>query len=95
MSGYMINRKVYKDIKKYDHKQMDDFLQNVYKNGFVDGKKKAVEDLANERMKDIERIRIDYEDLTKKLLTIEGVGVVKSAEIVEIVKSMLGGAGDD
>ena len=30
---YMINRTKYKDIKRYDHKQMEDFLTDVYKNG--------------------------------------------------------------
>lgn len=35
---YMINRTKYKDIKRYDHKQMEDFLTDVYKNGYADGK---------------------------------------------------------
>lgn len=30
---YMINRTKYKDIKRYDHKQMEDFLTDVYKYG--------------------------------------------------------------
>lgn len=34
---YLINRTKYKDIKRYDHKQMEDFLTDVYKNGFIDG----------------------------------------------------------
>lgn len=29
---YMINRTKYKDIKRYDHQQMEDFLTDVYKN---------------------------------------------------------------
>lgn len=35
---YLINRTKYKDIKRYDHKQMEDFLTDVYKNGYADGK---------------------------------------------------------
>lgn len=35
---YMINRTKYKDIKRYDHKQMEDFLTDVYKNGYADGR---------------------------------------------------------
>lgn len=35
---YMINRTKYKDIKRYDHQQMEDFLTDVYKNGYADGK---------------------------------------------------------
>ena len=34
---YLINRTRYKDIKRYDHQQMEDFLTEVYKNGFIDG----------------------------------------------------------
>lgn len=34
---YMINRTKYKDIKRYDHQQMEDFLTDVYKNGYADG----------------------------------------------------------
>lgn len=34
---YLINRTRYKDIKRYDHQQMEDFLTEVYKNGFHDG----------------------------------------------------------
>lgn len=38
---YMINRTKYKDIKRYDHKQMEDFLTDVYKNGYADGKEES------------------------------------------------------
>lgn len=30
---YLINRVMYKNIKKYDHQQMEEFLTDVYKNG--------------------------------------------------------------
>ena len=32
-----MTRKVYKDIKKKDHQQMNDFLKTLYKLGFDDG----------------------------------------------------------
>ena len=67
---------------------MNDFLTKVY----IEGKKNAIEEMAEERMKDIERTKIDTEKLTKQLLTIKGIGLVKAAEIVKIVT---GGAGDD
>ena len=86
MTDYLINRKVYKDIKKYDHRQMETFLTNIYKQGKAD----AIEELADERMKDIKRVQIDTDELTKRLLTIKGVGVVKAAEIIKIVNDMLG-----
>lgn len=35
---YLINRVMYKNIKKYDHQQMEEFLTDVYKNGYQDGR---------------------------------------------------------
>lgn len=47
---YLINRTMYKDIKKYDHQQMENFLTNVYKNGYADGK----ESVNGVELKDVE-----------------------------------------
>lgn len=33
----VINRKMYKDIKKYDRNQMNQFCYNLYRQGFRDG----------------------------------------------------------
>lgn len=88
MTDYLINRKVYKDIKKYDHKQMETFLTNVYTQGKVD----AINELAEERMKDLERVQIDENKLKAKLLSIKGIGEVKAAEII---KALTGGVSDD
>lgn len=33
---YLINRTMYKDIKKFDHQQMENFLTDVYKSGYQD-----------------------------------------------------------
>lgn len=35
--NYMINRSLYKTIKKYDHHQMEEYLTEVYKYGYIDG----------------------------------------------------------
>ena len=35
---YLINRVMYKNIKKYDHQQMEEFLTDIYKNGYQDGR---------------------------------------------------------
>ena len=35
---YMINRSTYKNIKKYDHQQMEGYLTDVYKSGYHDGR---------------------------------------------------------
>lgn len=44
---YLVNRNVYKQIKKYDHQQMEDFLTKVYQNGYKDGRDSgiAIEDV--------------------------------------------------
>lgn len=48
---YMINRTKYKDIKRYDHQQMEDFLTDVYKNGYADGK----ESVTGVELQDVEK----------------------------------------
>lgn len=35
--GDLFNRKMYKDIKKYDRQQMEDFVKSIYVSGFNDG----------------------------------------------------------
>lgn len=37
MEKNLINRKMYKEIKKYDRQEMERFLANIYKQGFEDG----------------------------------------------------------
>ena len=58
-----LTRKVYKDIKKKDHQQMNDYLKTLYKLGFDDG---------------ISSASIDYDVLKKVLLEVKGIGVVKA-----------------
>ena len=48
---YLINRTRYKDIKRYDHQQMEDFLTEVYKNGYADGK----ESVPGVELQDVEK----------------------------------------
>ena len=33
----LLNRKTYKEIKKYDREQMENFLRTIYTEGFRDG----------------------------------------------------------
>ena len=37
MKENLLNRKIYKEIKKYDREQMENFLRTVYTEGFRDG----------------------------------------------------------
>ena len=56
MKEVNITRKMYKDIKRYDHNQMNKFLTNYYVNGFNDGLNSA---------------NIDYDVLKEILLSVK------------------------
>lgn len=34
---YMVKRKVYKEIKRYDHQQMETFISKIYEEAYKDG----------------------------------------------------------
>jgi len=66
---YLINRNMYKDIKKYDHQQMEDFLTNVYKNGFHDGEMSVT--------------GVELQDVENALHGVKGIGPVVWERIKE------------
>ena len=45
--SYLINRDMYKNIKRMDHRQMENFLEGIYKEGVKDGKGYSVSRLSN------------------------------------------------
>lgn len=59
---YLINRTRYKDIKRYDHQQMEDFLTDVYKNGFIDGQESVT--------------GVELQDVEKALQGVKGIGPI-------------------
>lgn len=59
---YMINRTRYKDIKRYDHQQMEDFLTDVYKNGYADGEASVT--------------GVELQDVEAALKDVKGIGPV-------------------
>jgi hypothetical protein len=73
MKTFNLNRKVYKDLKKKDHQQMNDFLTSLYKQGFDDGLKSA---------------NINYEVLKEVLLSIKGIGLLKAEAVINKLKEM-------
>ena len=68
-----LTRKVYKDIKKKDQQQMNDYLKTLYKLGFDDGLASAT---------------IDYDVLKKVLLEVKGIGVVKADAVINRLKEL-------
>ena len=73
MKAVNITRAVYKDIKRYDHNQMNEFLTRYYINGFNDGLASA---------------SIDYDVLKEVLLSIKGIGAVKADAVINKLKEL-------
>ena len=68
----VINRKQYQNIKKMDHKQMNLYLQEIYKSGYTDGVKSVP--------------GIDIVEIQKVLLSIKGLGAKRVASILEALE---------
>ena len=73
MKAVNITRAVYKDIKRYDHNQMNEFLTRYYINGFNDG---------------LDSAKIDYDVLREVLLSIKGIGAVKADAVINKLKEL-------
>lgn len=84
MAKQLINRTKYKDIKRYDHQQMERFARSLYESGFKDGAAQAAT-----TAEDPNKRQMDFNALTERLLAIKGVGTVKAEQIVKIVKGAM------
>lgn len=73
--GLKLNRAQYKNVKRMDHKQMEDFIANTYNEGYKDGRKTA-------------EPRVKPSDIATVLVDIKGVGTKKAAEIMEAVNKL-------
>lgn len=65
---FELNRKVYQSVKKMDHNQMNNFMQNMYDSGFKDGQ--------------VSVPTLDIGLIKKSLLSIKGIGEKKAADII-------------
>lgn len=66
---YLINRNMYKDIKKFDHRQMEDFLTDVYKSGYQDGEASVTRVELQDvevALQEVKGIKVHLEDLFRK-----------------------------
>lgn len=66
-----ITREQYKRFKRMDHKQMEDFIVNLYNEGYEDGKK-AAEGF-------IQSITVDAGNGVKAKINITAKGIIKVA----------------
>lgn len=73
----ILNRKIYKDIKKYDRQQMEAFVESIYTSGFNDGVEKY-EKL--DKRKDI-----DFNKLRENIGAIKGIGEKKLDDIMKAI----------
>ncbi len=69
---FELNRKEYLKIKKMDHYQMKNFMQNIYDNGFKDGQASVP--------------GLDIGLIKKALLNIKGIGEKKAADILVAIE---------
>lgn len=79
--GIKLNREQYKKVKRMDHKQMENFIENVYSEGYEDGKKAAGS-------------RVKPSDIANVLVDIKGVGTKKAAEIMAVVNKLYEGGAE-
>ena len=66
--SFELNRKVYQSVKKMDHNQMNNFMQNMYDSGFKDGQASVP--------------GLDISLIKKALLSVKGIGEKKTADII-------------
>jgi hypothetical protein len=75
----VINRKEYQNIKKKDHNQMNVYLQNIYKNAYMDGFKAGTESVPG----------IDISKINGVLLGIKGLGAKRVECIIAALEKEL------
>lgn len=77
----LLNRKLYKDIKKYDRQEMETFLLNIYAEGFKDGCEKGANSVQ----------QVDFKmELVQLLEGIKGIGEKTKEKILQAYKERKG-----
>jgi len=71
-NSFELNRKVYQSVKKMDHNQMNNFMQNMYDSGFKDGQASVP--------------TLDIGLIKKALLNVKGIGEKKASDIVVAIE---------
>lgn len=68
---YLVNRAVYKAVKKYDHQQFENFCTDIYKGGWEDGKASVN--------------ALDVKDIEVVIRSVKGIGEVRIGKIMEAI----------
>lgn len=82
----MTSRNVFKAIKAFDHKKMDEFLTRVCLNGYNDGVIAAEKALSEHYAEvasdgDEEEVRMDFSEVLAVIGQVKGIGTKRLAEI--------------
>lgn len=73
MKANKITRDEYKTIKKMDHRQMEDYLCNIYSDGVAQGVS-------------IMKNRLSASNVRSRLLRMKGLGTTRVEQIIEILE---------
>lgn len=73
-----ITRDQYKSFKRMDHKQMENFIINLYNEGYEDGKVAAGK-------------RVKPSDIAVAIMEVPGIGTKKAADIMAAVNKLFEG----
>lgn len=73
----ILNRKLYKNIKKYDREQMESYLVNLYMEGYEDGKNDVP--------------GVDVSVIKEIAMNVKGVGEKRAEEIVRKIEERMKG----
>ena len=89
-----INKNKYNDIKRMDHMQMNEYINGVrkveYEKGYMIGRVDGYETGRTEAEKRINTLaETDFERIENEVKSIKGIGVVKAAEIMKIIRKEL------
>lgn len=80
-SKYMVNREVYKKVKKYDHRQFEDLCTRIYMSGYKDGRESVP--------------GIDIIQIKEAILEVKGIGSRRMESIMENIEKKFGGNTND
>lgn len=77
-----ITREQYKSFKRMDHKQMEDFITNLYNEGYENGKEAAGK-------------RVKPSDIAVAIMEVPGIGTKKAADIMAAVNRIYEGGANE
>ena len=73
----ILNRKLYKNIKKYDREQMESYLVNLYMEGYEDGRNDVP--------------GVDISVIKEIVMNVKGVGEKRTDEIMRKIEERMKG----